>query len=104
MICLDGEIFHFALYIVMVALVFLKPQIDVRKPEHREEGEHDESRRDVLDASALFAFLQKTPGACKVSKLSKEALRGHAKVLMPAVNYGEAHGKLLREHGRERAL
>jgi predicted nucleic acid-binding protein len=58
----------------------------------------------VLDASALFAFLQKTPGAYKVNELLKEALRGHAKMLMSAVNYGEVYGKLLLEHGEETAL
>jgi predicted nucleic acid-binding protein len=58
----------------------------------------------VHDASALFAFLRKTPGAYKVNELLKDALRGYAKVLMAAVNYGEVYGKLLREHGREPAL
>ena len=58
----------------------------------------------VLDASALFGFLQKTAGAYKVNELLKEALRRHAKVLMSAVNYGEVYGNLLREHGQETAL
>jgi ribonuclease VapC len=58
----------------------------------------------VLDASALFAFLQKTPGAYRVNELLKEAMRGRAKVLMSAVNYGEVYGKILREHGPEQAL
>ena len=57
----------------------------------------------VLDASALFAFLRKTPGAYKVNELLKEALRGHARVLMSAVNYGEVYGKILRESGPEEA-
>jgi predicted nucleic acid-binding protein len=58
----------------------------------------------VLDASALFAFLQKKPGAYKVNELLKEAMHGRAKILMSAVNYGEVYGKILREHGPEQAL
>jgi predicted nucleic acid-binding protein len=58
----------------------------------------------VLDASALFAFLQKTSGAYRVNELLKEAMHGHARVLMSAVNYGEVYGKILREHGPEPAL
>lgn len=58
----------------------------------------------VLDASALFGFLQKTPGAYRVNELLKEALRGHAKVLISAVNYGEVYGAILRADGPERAL
>lgn len=58
----------------------------------------------VLDASALFAFLERTPGAYRVNELLKEAMHGRAKVLMSAVNYGEVYGKLLREHGPEQAL
>jgi predicted nucleic acid-binding protein len=57
----------------------------------------------VLDASALFAFLQKKPGAHRVNELLREALHGRAKVLMSAVNYGEVYGKILREHGAEQA-
>lgn len=58
----------------------------------------------VLDASALIAFLQKTPGAYKVNELLKDARQERAKVLMSAVNYGEAYGKILRDRGPERAL
>ena len=58
----------------------------------------------VLDASALFAFLQKTPGAYRVSELLKEAVRGRARMLISAVNYGEVYGKILRASGPERAL
>src|SRR5208282_4631911 len=58
----------------------------------------------VLDARALFAFLQKKPGAYKVNELPKKAMHGRAKVLMSAVNYGEVYGKILREHGPEQAL
>jgi predicted nucleic acid-binding protein len=57
----------------------------------------------VLDASALFVFLQKKPSAHKVSELFKEALRGRAEVLMSAVNCGEVYGGILRQHGPERA-
>jgi predicted nucleic acid-binding protein len=58
----------------------------------------------VLDASALFAFLQKKPGAYKVNELLKGAMHERAKILMSAVNYGEVYGKILREHGPEQAL
>jgi len=57
----------------------------------------------VLDASALFAFLQKTPGAAKLNELLKDTIRGRAAILMSAVNYGEVYGAVLREHGPERA-
>jgi predicted nucleic acid-binding protein len=57
----------------------------------------------VLDASALLAFLQKTPGAHKVNELLKEALQERAKVLMSAVNYGEVYGTILRERGLDQA-
>lgn len=56
----------------------------------------------VLDASALFAFLQNKPAASKVNELLKEAIRGRADVLMSAVNYGEVYSLIQREHGAER--
>jgi len=58
----------------------------------------------VFDASALFAFARSKPGAPKVSEILKEARRGHAKVLMSAVNYGEVYGRILRDFGPETAL
>ena len=58
----------------------------------------------VFDASALFAFLQKTAGAPKVNELLKQSLRGRAAIFMAAVNYGEVYGVVLRVHGPERAL
>jgi predicted nucleic acid-binding protein len=58
----------------------------------------------VFDASALFVFLQRKAGASKVNELLKDAMRGHAQVLMSAVNYGEVYGTILRSHGREQAL
>jgi len=57
----------------------------------------------VFDASALVAFLLGKPGAHKVNELLKEALRGRAEILISAVNYGEVHGVVLREHGAARA-
>ncbi len=57
----------------------------------------------VLDASALFAFLQKKPGASKVNELLKDALRGRAAIYMSAVSYGEVYGSILRGHGPDRA-
>jgi predicted nucleic acid-binding protein len=58
----------------------------------------------VFDASALFAFLQKRHGAVKVNELLKESLRGRARVLMSAVNYGEVYGRILRDYGVDHAL
>ncbi|MFZ0818148.1 MAG: type II toxin-antitoxin system VapC family toxin [Candidatus Sulfotelmatobacter sp.] len=58
----------------------------------------------VLDASALFAFLRNKPGSSKVTELLKEANRGHTKLLMSAVNYGEVYGTILRDAGPEQAL
>ena len=55
----------------------------------------------VFDASALFAFLQKTAGAPKVNELLKQAMRGRAAIFMAAVNYGEVYGVVLRVHGPE---
>jgi len=57
----------------------------------------------VFDASALFAYLQKTAGASKVNELLKEAIRGPARVLMSAVNYGEVYGRILRDYGPDQA-
>lgn len=57
----------------------------------------------VFDASALFAFLQKKPGASKVGELLKEAMRDRAAIFMSALNYGEVYGGILRGHGPERA-
>lgn len=33
----------------------------------------------------------------------KEAVRGRAEILMSALNCGEVYGRILREHGQERA-
>jgi predicted nucleic acid-binding protein len=57
----------------------------------------------VLDASALYVYLQDKPAASKVNQLLKEAVRGRAEILMSAVNYGEVYGAVQREHGLERA-
>ena len=57
----------------------------------------------VLDAGALFAFLEDRAGASKVDHLLTEAARGYAEILMSAVNYGEVFGSILREHGLDRA-
>src|SRR5580658_9848926 len=58
----------------------------------------------VLDASALFAFLWHRPGAPRVNELVKEAVRGRARVLMSAANYGEVYSLIIRESGAEQAL
>jgi predicted nucleic acid-binding protein len=57
----------------------------------------------VFDAGALFAFLRKSPGAPKINEVIKEAVRGRARVLMSAVNFGEVYGLILRASGPERA-
>jgi predicted nucleic acid-binding protein len=57
----------------------------------------------VLDASALFIFLQKKTSALKIGELFKQALRGRAQILMSAVNCGEVYGGILRQHEPERA-
>jgi ribonuclease VapC len=57
----------------------------------------------VLDASALFAYLENSPAARKIIELLKEANRGQAAILMSAVNYGEAYGSILRMRGPDRA-
>jgi predicted nucleic acid-binding protein len=58
----------------------------------------------VLDASALFAFLRKKPGAVKVNELLKEAMGERVRLLISAVNYGEVYGRILRDYGLETAL
>ena len=58
----------------------------------------------VLDASALFIFLQKKPSSEKVSDLLKEAMGDRAEILMSAVNYGEVHGTIHKEYGPDRAV
>lgn len=58
----------------------------------------------VFDASALFAFLQRRPGAPRVNELLKEAMRGRAEILMSAVNYGEVYRRILRDYGPDQAL
>ena len=58
----------------------------------------------VFDASALFAFLRRRPGALKVNELLKEVNRERAKILMSTVNYGEVYGRILRDLGPEQAL
>jgi predicted nucleic acid-binding protein len=57
----------------------------------------------IFDAAALFAFLENTPAATKVSELIKEANHRRAEILMSAVNYGEAYGSILRVRGLDRA-
>lgn len=50
-----------------------------------------------------MSLLQDKPSARKVTELLKQAMNGQARVLMSAVNYGEAYGIILREYGRDRA-
>lgn len=57
----------------------------------------------VLDASALFIFLQKKASAPKVSEILKESLRERVSVLMSPVNYGEVYALMLSRYEAERA-
>jgi predicted nucleic acid-binding protein len=57
----------------------------------------------VFDAGALLALLQDKSDAAKVEQLLIEAQRGHARILMSSLNYGEVYGTILREHGQLRA-
>ena len=57
----------------------------------------------VFDASAMYAYLQKTAGGPKAGDLLKEAALEHARILMSAVNYGEAYGKIMRAAGQPQA-
>ena len=61
-------------------------------------------RTSIFDASALLAFMEDKPGAAKVEEILTDAQRGHSRILMSAINYGEVYGKLLRELGQEKAL
>jgi len=58
----------------------------------------------VFDASALFNFLQNKPSAPKVNEILKDGIRGHARILISAVNYGEVYGRVLRDEGPDKAL
>lgn len=58
----------------------------------------------VFDASAVFAYLRKTPASAKVGELLKDSLRGHARIVMSSVNFGEVYGRILRDAGPEQAL
>lgn len=58
----------------------------------------------VLDASALFGFLEHKPGAPKVKEIIKEGILGHSRILMSAVNYGEVYGLLLRSKPPDEAV
>jgi len=57
----------------------------------------------VFDASALFAYLQHTPGGPKVSELLKEAANARARIVMSAINYGEVYARVLRDSGKPAA-
>ncbi len=57
----------------------------------------------VLDAGALFSYLENTPSAGKVNEILKEANYRRAEIMMSAVNYGEVYGSLLRVRGIDRA-
>jgi predicted nucleic acid-binding protein len=58
----------------------------------------------VLDASALFSFLQRKASAVKVGDLFKDALRGHCEIFMSSVNFGEVYGLILKTRGLQDAV
>ncbi len=58
----------------------------------------------VFDSGALLALFENCPGTQKVNELLKEAHRGHSRILMSCVNFGEVYGKILRDHGAHQAL
>jgi predicted nucleic acid-binding protein len=58
----------------------------------------------VLDASALLLFVEDKPGAAKVEALLTEAHRGHTRIAMSSLNYGEVYAKILRDRGQDQAL
>ena len=58
----------------------------------------------VFDSGALLALFENCPGTHKINELLKEAHRGHSRILMSCVNFGEVYGKILRDHGLDRAL
>ena len=58
----------------------------------------------VFDASALIAFLQKTPGAYQVNEILKQALQERVKVVMSAVIWCDVYGQFFRQHGSEQAF
>jgi predicted nucleic acid-binding protein len=56
-------------------------------------------RTHVLDANALYRFLQNGPGADIVEQLFMEANRSRTPVLMSVVNWGEVHYTITRNSG-----
>lgn len=53
----------------------------------------------VLDANALYRFLQSGPGAEIVERVFKEVNDAHSRVLMSVVNWGEVYYTITRESG-----
>lgn len=58
----------------------------------------------VLDTNALLTLIESKPSTPQVNALIKDALRGHCRVLMSSVNYGEVYGLLLRRKGMGHAM
>lgn len=57
----------------------------------------------VLDTSGLFALLEHKPGAPKIKELLQDATRGHCRILMSSIHYGEVYGLLLRRRSEAEA-
>jgi len=58
----------------------------------------------VFDAAALFVLLENMASAPRVNEIIKEAAKGHCRILMSTVNYGEVYGLLLRRYSEGSAL
>jgi ribonuclease VapC len=53
----------------------------------------------VLDANALFQFLQRGPGADTVRQLFKQAREFNGQIQMSVINWGEVHYSIARHKG-----
>jgi PIN domain nuclease of toxin-antitoxin system len=57
----------------------------------------------VLDASALLRFIEDQAGAPRVEELLNWARRGDVRILLSAVNWGEAYYVMARLQGQAQA-
>jgi predicted nucleic acid-binding protein len=61
------------------------------------------SKRYVLDANAVFDFVEDGPGAERVERLFKDARRYNSLILMSVLNWGEVFYYSWQERGEETA-
>ncbi len=57
----------------------------------------------VLDASALLRFIEDEPGAARVEELLNQAQKGHVRLMLSAVNWGEVFYVVARAKGEGQA-